>query len=288
MKRALAALPLLLFVASSAAAAAETRLALFGNRLFVTARVNGIAVEALLDSGAEMSVIDDDFARRLPVRYGSDQLVTGSGGEQSGRFAHGLSIAAAGLRLRNATAVVLDLDDLSKRLVGRPVALILGREIFDKARLRIDIERGTIAAVPRSRRPRGQRLPLATARGVETMPASIEGLPPAAAEFDLGNGSEVLVGRAYAERTGLLAPDRVVGRADGGGIGGRISREVVMLRTLTLAGRTFENVRAAIDPTGTAPDLNVGTSILRHFIITADFAEHALWLEPRPPRASRR
>ena len=30
-----------------------------------------------------------------------------------------------------------------------------------------------------------------------------------------------------------------------------------------------------------AADLNVGTAILKHFLITTDFPNHALWLEAR-------
>jgi hypothetical protein len=282
MRRALLALPVLLLVVSSAAEGATTRLELFGNRLFIPATVNGVRVNALLDSAAEMSLIDDHFARRLHVRYGTDQVVNGSGGQDKGRFAHGLSLAAAGITLRSTTALVLDLRDLSQRLVGRPVSVILGRELFDSARLRIDIGRGSLAVVPRTRTPRGARVALTTERGVETLPASIEGQPPVRAEFDLGNGSDVLVGKDYAERIGLLAPGRIVGRGEGGGIGGRVSRDMVVLRTLSIGGRTFDNVRAAIDPTAHSADLNVGTAILRHFVITTDFAQHALWLEPRP------
>jgi hypothetical protein len=41
------------------------------------------------------------------------------------------------------------------------------------------------------------------------------------------------------------------------------------------------DVPAAIDPTSNAADLNVGTAILKHFVITTDFPRHALWLEAR-------
>jgi hypothetical protein len=54
-------------------------------------------------------------------------------------------------------------------------------------------------------------------------------------------------------------------------------------RNLHVAGREFIDVPAAIDPGETASDLNLGTSILRDFIITTDFADGAIWLEPRNP-----
>ena len=65
------------------------------------------------------------------------------------------------------------------------------------------------------------------------------------------------------------------------GHSGALERDIVTLRNLSLAGREFRDVPAAIDPGETASDLNLGTSILRHFIITTDFAERAIWLEPR-------
>ncbi|MBV9931168.1 MAG: aspartyl protease family protein [Alphaproteobacteria bacterium] len=282
MKRALLLLPTLLMLASSAAAAPPTRLELFRNRLFLPATVNGIRVVALLDSAAEMTIVDAPFAAGLRLRMGAAQLVNGSGGEDKGRFAHGLRIAAAGVTVPATTAVVLDLRDLSDRLIGRPVSVILGRELFDAARLHIDLARRSLAAVPRRRAPPGRRYPLTSQRGVEVFPVAVEGHAPAQAEFDLGNGSEVLIGKGYAERIGLLAPERIVGRSEGGGIGGGRSRAIVVLRTLEVGGRRFENVRAAIDDTASAADVNVGTSILRHFLITVDYAQHGLWLAPRP------
>jgi predicted aspartyl protease len=281
VKRALVVLPALLILASSAASAAETRLLLFRDRLFVPVTVNGNRVIALLDSAAEMSVIDDGLARRLRLRPGTDQAVNGTGGAEKGRFVHGLRIAAAGVSLPAMTAVELDLGDLSRRLIGRPVSLVLGRELFDAGRFRIDLAHLTLTSVSRSRAPAGERFALVTRRGIESFPVSIEGHAQAAAEFDLGNGSEVLVGKAYAEGIGLTAPGRIVGRAEGGGFGGRVTRDLIVLKSLRIGSRVFENVRAAIDATPNAAEINIGTAILKHFRITTDFPQHTLWLEPR-------
>jgi hypothetical protein len=40
-------------------------------------------------------------------------------------------------------------------------------------------------------------------------------------------------------------------------------------------------VPASIDPQSSASDVNIGVAILRHFWITTDFANHAVWLDPR-------
>jgi hypothetical protein len=59
-------------------------------------------------------------------------------------------------------------------------------------------------------------------------------------------------------------------------------RDLVVLPTLKLAGMTFRDVRAAIDDQPNTNDLNIGTSILKHFLITTDFKERTVWLQPTP------
>lgn len=249
------------------------------DRPFVSVTVNGHPVTALLDSAAEMTLIDDDAATRLGLTVTGAATAHGSGAAaMEARFADHVAVEAAGVGLE-LRAGILDLGEVSARLLGRPVEMLLGRDLFDNARLRLDYAAGTLTIAEGE--PPGVRLPLGEHRGIPTIPAAVEGHDPVQTVLDTGNGSEVLVGRAYAERIGLLAPGRIVERSEGGGLGGARTRDIVILRSFTIAGRTFTNVRAAIDPGATASDLNIGTSILRHFILTTDFAGQQVWLEPR-------
>jgi predicted aspartyl protease len=158
--------------------------------------------------------------------------------------------------------------------------MILGRELFDAARLRIDIERRELAVMDEKAEPRGVRFELETVNGIEVFPIRVEGEPVRAA-FDLGNGSNVLVGGPDAQRRGFLTDGRAVTKEAGGGLGGETQRSVFTLRTLEIAGVTLRDMAAALDAGDSATDLNVGISVLRHFVITTDFRAHALWLEPR-------
>lgn len=275
MRLALALLATLAVPAEASAEPLET----FNNRLFVPIVVNGHRTVALLDSAAEMTILDDDFAARLGLAQTGGATAHGSGaGTMRARFADHVLIRSSGVSI-DVRVGILDLGDVSRRIVGRDVDMLLGRDLFDRARLRLDPAAGTIEVF--SGRPGGVRLPLGEHRGIPTVPAAVEGHPPVDTVFDTGNGSDVLIGRAYAERIGLTAPARIVERASGGGLGGEQRRDIVLLRALTLAGRTFRDVRAAIDPGETASDLNIGMSILRHFLIVADFPGRAIWLEPR-------
>ena len=260
--------------------ARPTALTVRADRLFLPVEVNGQRTEALLDSAAESSLIDPAFARELGLEVSGQATARGAGGEQQAQLAH-VAVRAAAVRMQDLTVAVLDLSDVSRRLVGSQVRFVLGRELFDAARLRIDIDRGTLEVVSRRAPVAGIELPLTEHAGIESIPARVEGIA-AAADVDLGNGSDVLLGKAFAERHGLLGPGRVITSREGGGIGGMRQRAVVRLGRLEVGGSTFTDVEAAVDPMDNAGDLNLGVRILRHFIIVSDFARHRMWLEPRP------
>jgi predicted aspartyl protease len=276
-------------IAQPAAPAAATNRAEYpltlarGSRILVAARIDGHPVTALLDSAAEATMIDRAFARRLGLGRGAAATGHGSGEAAfDADLVPGVSLEAVGLALANQTVAVVDLTDVGRRLLGRRIDVILGREIFDAARLTIDLGRRRIAVAPAGVTPPGVRLELVAEHGVETVPVRIEDGETVRATFDLGNGSHVLIGRAYAERAGLLTDGRPVASERGGGLGGEVARQTFVLRSLELAGRRFESVRAAIDAQDTASAVNLGVSLLRHFVITTDFAGRAVWLQPQP------
>ena len=244
-------------------------------RLFISAKVNGVATEALLDSGAEASLIDPTLAAEAKLPDGQAVTMKGSGGSTTARFVEGVPVEALGLKVQGEGIVVMDMSDLSQRLIKRPTRAIVGRELFDAARLRIDLQGGTIEVVDRAMVPVGKSLPLTEHAGIEAMPVSVNGIP-AQAEFDLGNGSDPMISRTMANRLGL----KVAGKKAGGGIGGEIQRDVVTIPQLELAGARFRNVTATIDDQPSANDMNIGTSILRNYLITTDFQQRSLWLEP--------
>jgi predicted aspartyl protease len=252
-----------------------------GSRLVIDAKINGQPVRALLDSAAEATLLDRNFARTLNLGGGKSVVGQGSGqGTFDAALIDGVKLEALGLSIPDQTVAVADLQDVGERLLSGPLDVILGREIFDAARLAIDIEGRRIEVVSRDAAPRGVRLDLVTEHGVETIPVLVESGAPLRATFDLGNGSRVLIGGALAARAHLL-DGRPVSSERGGGLGGEVNRHIIVLSSLEIAGRRFKDVAAAIDPQPSASDVNVGVSILRRFWITTDFARHAVWLAPR-------
>lgn len=251
-----------------------------GDRQLIETRVNGHAVEALLDSAAEASFIDRAFARSIGVVDAESVRAKGSGERNFDvPLAKGVTLSAAGITLRDQTVAISDLTDVGQRLLGHPLPMIFGRELFDAARLRIDIGRSELQVLSDKVEPGGTRLQTKTVNGIEVFPVRVEGEEVLAA-LDTGNGSQVLVGARYAQRHGFLTDGRSMTKEKGGGLGGETLRTIVPLRSLEIAGLTLTNVPGAIDEGDSATDLNVGMSVLRYFVITTDFRQHALWLEP--------
>lgn len=252
-----------------------------GDRLFVAVEINGLTVDALLDSAAEMTIVDTTFAERLRLSPVGNETARGTGGTTTARFAEHVDIRCAGVRLEDRTVAIIDLSDISRRLVGTPVELIIGRDLFDSARFFLDIEKRVFRPVATDEVPEGKRLTLHDHRGIKQFRIGIGDDQGVLADFDLGNGSEMLVGQDYAEHHGLLREDRIIGEKQGGGLGGSLSRTLVSLDSVTVGEAEFGEVVAAVDPTEDAPDANVGVSILRNFVIIVDFADNALWLAKR-------
>lgn len=271
---------LTLTACASAPAQPSHTLEVAGNRLFVAAHINGVPLSALLDSAAEMSFADAAWAKQNNLATSGAETARGSGGTADITFAENITVNAIGAKLDKITVAALDLSDISNRLVGHPVHFILGREIFDAARLSIDIEGGAISVADRSVTPHGIELPLTGSRGIEAFPATLNG-QSVSADLDLGNGTDVMISKPLAQKLGLLDDPAALTTRKGGGIGGELDRTIVTLPKLEIAGVTFTDVEAAIDEHDNAGDLNIGVSLLRRFRITTDFAQHRIWLDPR-------
>src|SRR4051794_19417428 len=96
----------LLFVPPASAA---RPLLFYNGRLFVQAEVNGVPSEALLDSAAEATLIDVQFAKRAQLAEGRSQTIRGSGGAATARLVEGVTVRALGTDLHPDAVVVTDL-----------------------------------------------------------------------------------------------------------------------------------------------------------------------------------
>lgn len=259
-----------------------------GSRIYIPATVAGTATHVLLDSGAEATVLDKAFAERAGIRRSGVVTAVGTGGRQEAEIASGVTLKIGDMELRDLTVVLIDLSGVEK-MIGRPIPVILGKEVFNATAVDLDFQARTIAfhdAAGFVPAPGQVEVPVGSANGIRSVPVSIEGRPAVPFDFDLGNGSPLLVYSAFSGPAGLLTDGRPVSKTLSGAVGGLKERETATVRTLTFGGVTFRDVPAVFyaDDGDTAESNrtlgNIGMPILNRFRMTTDFSRDRIWLTP--------
>lgn len=249
-------------------------------RAWTDITINGVETEALFDSGSEITVVDLGFAAHAVQGNAETVEARGTGAATvAAGLVPGVAIGAAGLELADSVIAVMDLSDISQRLVGRPVPAILGREIFDASRLAIDFDSGQVCRMDRGAEPDGVRRELVSRHGIMAFEIAIEGRT-VLADFDTGNRGSLLLDTTAAEAVGLL-DGRPQTTRPGGGIGGAVDRRVLAARSVDVASTVFDSVEVEVDlRESEAGSANIGLGLLTRFNIVVDFTEAAIWLSP--------
>ena len=216
-----------------------------GSRILLTGRVNGIETPMMLDSGAGVTTLDDDFARKIGLKPGMTIQAQGAGGSEPGELVRDVTIQAGNLKLSGATVLVLDLERIEKA-IGRPIPAVLGRELFMNSVIGLDFDRQLLTLSPSKgfAAPAGAtEVKLKRDGTIHYLPVSIDGLPPVEAAFDLGVGVDVdLMQREGVGATQLLETgERVLAELDLALKGGsRLAPDLELVRALIDVGKEPE------------------------------------------------
>lgn len=224
----------------------------------VQVSVGGRPVRALIDSGAQYSVIDRSLVQTLGLTKVFDipMVAYGVGGQaQVGRGAT-LDVRIGepeGLRLEGLRAAILDLGPLAgEKGLGAP--LILGQDVLRELVLELDTRRRRLKLVARDGwSPPASLAPISVTRAGRALQAAItvEGATVDAV-IDTGASAVLAVTRETAEATGLLD-----GRARTPGqsivLGGVVGAETVIVRTLTIGDELYRQAEVAIYDDVAAP-----------------------------------
>lgn len=254
-----------------------------GNRIILSGRINGIETPMVLDSGAGVTTLDKAFAEKIGLTGGQKIEALGTGGSQDAELYQNVTIEAGNLRLSGATVVAIDLSQISKA-IGRPMPVVLGRELFVNSVVGLDFDRSELTLAPSTNfvPPAGAtEVKLRREGTIHNIPISIGGLPPVEAAFDIGNGGALSVSKEYHEANPLFAKlPYAIGL--GGGVGGVHEMKRVTVPKVEIAGFSFDAVPADL---GSKPDgpykggANVGIQLLRPFKLTMDLGHDRLWLQ---------
>ncbi|TAL38182.1 MAG: hypothetical protein EPN98_00610 [Phenylobacterium sp.] len=259
-----------------------------GSRIYIPATLNGHETHVLLDSGAEATVLDKAYAESIGIKPTAIVPAVGTGGRDVAELASGVTIRLGAVELRDVTVALIDLKPISA-MIGKPLPVILGKEVFNALTVDLDFAGKTIAFQDPARfrpTPGAVPVPVTSVGGIHAIPAAIEGGKTVLMDFDLGNGSPLLVFPGHWKARRMLE-GRPSSKSLSGAVGGLKTRDVATVRSLTLAGVTFRDIPAvfgeddgsAFGNTRTAG--NIGMPILSRFRLTTDYANHRLLLTPR-------
>jgi hypothetical protein len=255
-------------------------------RIFLPTTINGLESDSVLDSGAEMTVVDLATAQEIGLVGVGKVAASGTGGATEVQVAAGVTIQVGNIELPDMSVAIIDLSEIAQRL-GRDVPVILGKEFFNETIVDIDYPNERIAFHDPehwSYNGSGVTLPLTDLEGTRSVDISIEGKKPIRVGFDIGQGGALTLFEAYVDEAGLL-DGRAASDRRGGGVGGSVVSPLISVNTVKFGGVVFENV-----PTGLALNAegafdtvreqgNLGTDIFARFRMIVNYAADELYLE---------
>ena len=254
-----------------------------GSRIVLDGSINGVATEMMLDSGAGVTTVDRDFARKIGLKPGMKITAQGSGGSEQGELVKDVIVQAGNLKLSGVTVLVLNLDPIEKA-IGRPIPVVLGREVFMNSVVALDFDRQVMTLSPAQNFATpagGAEVKLKRDGTIHYLPISIDGLPPIEAALDLGNGGALSVSKEYFDKAPRLAAlPFAMGLS--GGVGGLKETRRVTIPKVSLGGFTFNNVPGDLGSLKGGPyegRVNAGIQLFKPFKLTLDLGHDHLWLQ---------
>lgn len=214
----------------------------------VAVTVNGKPVRALVDSGAQYSVIDRSLVETLDLTdvFNIPMVAYGVGGAAQVGRGTTLDVAIGGLRLNGLRAAILGLGPLAGE-TGLNAPLILGQDVLSELVLELDTVERRMRFAPRSGwTPPADLAPVEVKRVGKALQTviSVEGATVEAV-VDTGASAVLALTRETAQAAGLYdGRERTQGQSIV--LGGVVQAEQVVVRTLTIGDALFRQSDVAI------------------------------------------
>jgi hypothetical protein len=257
-----------------------------GSRISCRVTIAGQSYSFLIDSGSGNVLLDSRVAKAAGL--GEEGALEVRGAVRTG----GMHVAhLARLSIGNASLddLVVSTIDLGAAAGHTRIDGILGYPFFASSLVQLDFARHVMRfGPPGSFAPAGDRITLDTDREIPEAVFRINGNVDAPFIVDTGNSGGLLIYAPFLTGHPGLAP--VAGSGPGSyiGVGGIANTYSTRLDTFALGSTTLDNQSAdvIVAKNGAFADRvdagNVGLGLLRKFVVTFDFANHALYLAPNP------
>jgi hypothetical protein len=257
------------------------------NHIYLPVEVGGKVRLWVLDTGASMTCIEEEFAKELGLTIEGNIKGTGAGNLVDVSFTDIPAFSLPGLEFKEQKAAVLKLNWLTQQWIGMDVAGILGFDFLSRLVIKVDYANEKLSFYhPDEFQYRGLgtilEAPLSESNAFH-LPIIIDGQYEGKWNLDLGAGG-MSFHYPYAEKHGFLerpGVDRV-----GFGAGGSQMKRSVQFKTVEFAGFTWENPVMSMPSVkgevgfGTGElDGNIGNTLLEHFVLYLDYKREQVIVE---------
>lgn len=247
--------------------------------------VAGREVWAILDNGAQRSLMDEAFAREAGLTPGvpSGDYIAPSGAKLPRRPVFDVSLVVPGaFEAKLPTVQALNTAVMSKHM-GRKIDFVFGADLAGLLVIQADPERRSLRMGPSGAVRAAPGVPLlALLDGTAQVQAMIGG-KPVRLTIDLGSNSGVTLTPQAWDRLGLGIETHPGVRTNADGRPQRI--ETAMLPQIRLGDVTVEAVQATIGPWAGVDVVDgvIGMGVVGRYPFLLDIRQGKLWLREKPP-----
>lgn len=257
------------------------------NHLLFQARLDGHDVWAMLDNGAQRTLVDTGFAKSIGLSMGRAVAVARTAtGSLERRVVSDASIDLPGQVSFRSPVSVVDLSVVSKTL-GRPISLIVGKDYFGVLSFQIipanrTLEVGSSGTL---NVPAGTPF-LVLKNDTPQLDIEIDG-KPATVAVDLGADGVIGLSHAAFARLGLNYLPSVEGKMVGAE-GNAVSVKSVLAKRVTVGPIEASGVTVAEQPVMASDgDGHIGMGFFSRFNFAIDVKARRIWLLSPADEASR-
>ncbi len=262
--------------------------------ILVTGAVNGKTTRLIVDTGAEASLLDLTFAKRMGVPMEKGARIIGVTGAAKGFVAKNIEISVGNMALQLPRVIVVDLSQFG-RISGRAPTVVLGAEVFMRSVVDIDYPHRRLAfrqADSHSFPAAGKKFDLKLLKsGRHAVSAAIEGRAPAWYLIDTGSAGTSIY-PTLIERQAILVGRAPISKWISLGIGGMIFETTASISRFSIGNYQVNDlpVSAPTDDGGflaKSPfEGTIGNEVLGRFRVILDFSHDQMYLESTPQRLS--
>jgi hypothetical protein len=254
------------------------------NHIYVPVTIDCRETFWVLDTGAAISVVGEEFAKNLGLEPEGDLKGVGSGGTVTIKFVTLPSYSLPGVAFDRQTVATIDLKELNRML---PVEItgILGYDFLSRFVTKIDFANENISVYEPeafSYDSDGHQVPLHLKNNVFVVDATLDGEHSGSWLFDLG-ASTTSLNSVYAHINKFGQQKGTIGL--GRGAGNYFTKKIIKCSSLDFADFTVNDPFVGFSFGGTDTVMTsdeigtLGNSLFKHFIIYCDYTGERLILE---------